>query len=183
MSKNLVKYLEGTIRQALEGRGVDLHTGKCVVCMEGPQFSTRAESNMYRLWGGDLINMSVLPEAKLAREAELRYFFSVRFKCILYLTHPTYSYALIATSTDYDSWRNSEVPVTTEEIFKTLTTNAETSRHVTATVLGGLHGALERGDILFEEEGGMKFSIMPRHDSHNQDDMKKLSYILPQYFP
>lgn len=49
-----------------------LHRDKCVVCMEGPQFSTRAESKMYRLWGADIINMSVLPEAKLAREAELR---------------------------------------------------------------------------------------------------------------
>ena len=54
-----------------EGRGVVLHKDKCIVCMEGPQFSTRAESLMYRAWGGDLINMSVLPEAKLAREAEL----------------------------------------------------------------------------------------------------------------
>lgn len=54
------------------GRAPALHTEKVVVCMEGPQFSTRAESQMYRLWGGDIINMSVLPEAKLAREAELR---------------------------------------------------------------------------------------------------------------
>jgi 5'-methylthioadenosine phosphorylase len=56
----------------VEGRGVKLFADKCIVCMEGPQFSTRAESVMYRQWGGDLINMSVLPEAKLAREAELR---------------------------------------------------------------------------------------------------------------
>lgn len=49
-----------------------LHTDKTVVCMEGPLFSTRAESHMYRAWGGDIINMSVLPEAKLAREAEIR---------------------------------------------------------------------------------------------------------------
>lgn len=62
------------MRKALdsEGRGIQLFTDKTIVCMEGPQFSTRAESNMYRQWGGDLINMSVLPEAKLAREAELR---------------------------------------------------------------------------------------------------------------
>lgn len=72
MSSKLLKYLEVPIREALEGKGVTLHTGKCIVCMEGPQFSTRAESKMYRLLGGDLINMSVLPEAKLAREAELR---------------------------------------------------------------------------------------------------------------
>jgi 5'-methylthioadenosine phosphorylase len=51
---------------------VRLHTEKTVVCMEGPLFSTRAESNMYKAWGGDIINMSVLPEAKLAREAEIR---------------------------------------------------------------------------------------------------------------
>lgn len=73
-SGKLVAWLEERVRKALEseGRGVKLFTGKTIVCMEGPQFSTRAESVMYRQWGGDLINMSVLPEAKLAREAELR---------------------------------------------------------------------------------------------------------------
>ena len=67
------RALEGLGVSAGEGGGrrVQLHTGKCIVCMEGPQFSTRAESVMYRSWGGDLINMSVLPEAKLAREAEI----------------------------------------------------------------------------------------------------------------
>ena len=74
-SGKLVKWLEGTVRKALEGASdqTTLFTDKCIVCMEGPQFSTRAESLMYRQWGGDLINMSVLPEAKLAREAELRF--------------------------------------------------------------------------------------------------------------
>jgi 5'-methylthioadenosine phosphorylase len=71
----LTKWLEGPVREALaeiKDREIKLVTDKCIVCMEGPQFSTRAESEMYRLWGGDLINMSVLPEAKLAREAEIR---------------------------------------------------------------------------------------------------------------
>ena len=74
-SRSLVKWLQEPITHALaaEGSEVKLVTGKCIVCMEGPQFSTRAESHMYRQWGGDLINMSVLPEAKLAREAEIRY--------------------------------------------------------------------------------------------------------------
>jgi len=73
-SMKLIRWLETRVEKALadEGRGVVLHKDKCIVCMEGPQFSTRAESNMYRAWGGDLINMSALPEAKLAREAELR---------------------------------------------------------------------------------------------------------------
>ena len=74
-SGKLVNWLEGSVRKALEGGQAKLFTDKCIVCMEGPQFSTRAESLMYRQWGGDLINMSVLPEAKLAREAELRLFF------------------------------------------------------------------------------------------------------------
>jgi 5'-methylthioadenosine phosphorylase len=74
-SRKLVKWLEGSVKKALGDGQVKLFTDKCIVCMEGPQFSTRAESLMYRQWGGDLINMSVLPEAKLAREAELRYFF------------------------------------------------------------------------------------------------------------
>ena len=70
-SPKLSAWLEPRLRAALEGRA-KLHTGTCVVCIEGPQFSTRAESVMYRTWGGDLINMSAIPESKLAREAELR---------------------------------------------------------------------------------------------------------------
>ena len=63
-----------------------VHSSVCYVCMEGPAFSTRAESLMHRLWGGDLIGMTAMPEAKLAREAEI-------------------SYALIALVTDYDCWK------------------------------------------------------------------------------
>ncbi|TDL17631.1 Methylthioadenosine phosphorylase [Rickenella mellea] len=162
-SGKLVKWLEEMVGKALSGKGVSLHTDKCIVCMEGPQFSTRAESLMYRAWGGDLINMSVLPEAKLAREAEL-------------------SYALIATATDYDSWRPHSDVVTAAAVFKTLTTNADTSRHVTATILDDLHAAAEDGSILTEEAGSMKFSIMPRTQHRNPEDRKKLACILPEYF-
>lgn len=68
------------------GGGVTVHDHATYVCMEGPQFSTKAESNMHRAWGGDLIGMTVMPEAKLAREAEM-------------------AYALIALPTDYDCWK------------------------------------------------------------------------------
>ncbi len=79
------------LRQILVEAGGDqsapkVHHGGCYVCMEGPAFSTRAESLMHRLWGGDLIGMTAMPEAKLAREAEI-------------------SYALIALVTDYDCWK------------------------------------------------------------------------------
>ncbi|KAL0581443.1 S-methyl-5-thioadenosine phosphorylase [Marasmius crinis-equi] len=174
-SNKLIQWLEGKIRHALEveGRGVKLFTEKCIVCMEGPQFSTRAESIMYRQWGGDIINMSVLPEAKLAREAEL-------------------SYALIATATDYDSWRPHSEAVTTAEVFKTLQANADTSRHVAATILEDLHQALNQSEnstadgavsnVLLGEVGTMKLSVMPRSSHQNPADYKKLAFILPEYF-
>ncbi|TFK53296.1 Methylthioadenosine phosphorylase [Heliocybe sulcata] len=164
-SMGLVRWLEGRVEKALEeeGRGVKLHIDKCIVCMEGPQFSTRAESNMYRMWGGDLINMSVLPEAKLAREAEL-------------------GYALIATATDYDSWRPHEGAVTAAEVFKVLQANADTSRHVAATILEDMHAAALEGSVLTEEIGSMKFSIMPRSEKQKEEDRTKLAYILPAYF-
>ncbi|KAJ3477992.1 hypothetical protein NLI96_g10073 [Meripilus lineatus] len=160
-----VRWLEERVRRTLEkeGRGAKLHTDKCIVCMEGPQFSTRAESKMYRAWGGDLINMSVLPEAKLAREAEL-------------------SYALIATSTDYDSWRENEGSVTVEDVFKVLQANAHTSRVVAENILDDLQTAVLDGGILTEEVGCMRSSIMPRSDRQNEGDRQKLKYILPEYF-
>ncbi|KII90489.1 hypothetical protein PLICRDRAFT_157639 [Plicaturopsis crispa FD-325 SS-3] len=164
-SNKLVAWLETRVRRALdeEGRGVKLVTGSTIVCMEGPQFSTRAESIMYRAWGGDLINMSVLPEAKLAREAEL-------------------SYALVATATDYDSWRPHSEAVTAAEVFKTLQTNAETSRHVAATILEDLHAEALDGGLLTEEVGAMRFAIMPRSEKQSDADRKKLAYVLPAYF-
>ncbi|KAF7351190.1 S-methyl-5'-thioadenosine phosphorylase [Mycena sanguinolenta] len=169
-SKKLVAWLEVKVDEALkkEGRNVKLHTNKTIVCMEGPQFSTRAESLMYRQWGGDLINMSVLPEAKLAREAEL-------------------GYALVATATDYDSWRPHEAGVTAADVFKTLQANASTSRFVAAYVLEELAKGVADNNlmsILTEEEGSMKFSLM-RQSSAEKDDpvaAQQLAYILPNYF-
>lgn len=165
-STKLTAWLESRVRQVLqeEGRGVKLHTDKTIICMEGPQFSTRAESIMYRNWGADLINMSVLPEAKLAREAEL-------------------GYALIATATDYDAWRPNKEAVTAAEVFKTLQSNADTSRHVAAKILEDLHDAANEGDILTEEVGSMRFSIMPKSDGQKEEDIRKLSFVLPEYFP
>lgn len=157
--------LNGLVKASLDksGRNVRLHTDKCVVCMEGPQFSTRAESEMYRQWGGDIINMSVLPEAKLAREAEI-------------------SYALIATATDYDSWRISEEPVTVAEIVKTLTSNAETSRTVTEQVVEDLQAAIVKADVVRGAAGSMQYSLVSRKEHWPEQDRKQLAYILPACF-
>jgi 5'-methylthioadenosine phosphorylase len=91
-------------------------------------------------------------------------------------------YALIATATDYDSWRPHSDAVTATEVFKTLKANADTSRHVAATILDELHAAALEGDILTEEVGSMKFSIMPRSEPAKPEDVKVLSYVLPEYF-
>ncbi len=191
-ANKLVNWLESRVRKVVEAaansadyvaRGVKpkLHTGGTIVCMEGPQFSTRAESKMYRQWGGDIINMSVLPEAKLAREAELGYALyhlpGRRWALML-----LFRYALIATVTDYDSWREDESAVTAAEVFKTLHANANLSRQVAATVLAELHDAAAEGNILDEEAGSMKFSIMPRSGEQKEEDRQKLRYILPAYF-
>jgi 5'-methylthioadenosine phosphorylase len=92
------------------------------------------------------------------------------------------SYALIATVTDYDSWREDSEAVTAAEVFKTLRENAETSRHVAGTILQELHVAALQGDILSEELGSMRYSIMPRSAEQSQEDRDKLRYILPTYF-
>jgi len=82
------------------------HKTGTVITIEGPRFSTRAESNMFRLWGADVINMSIAPEAALANEAGL-------------------PYAAVAMSTDYDCWKTGEKPVTWEEILEVFKANVE----------------------------------------------------------
>jgi len=92
------------------------------------------------------------------------------------------SYALIATVTDYDSWRPNAEAVTAAEVLGTLQGNAETSRHVAATILQDLHAAALQGDILSEEVGSMRYSIMPRSAQQKQEDRNKMRYVLPAYF-
>jgi len=88
-----------------------LHRGGTYVCMEGPQFSTRAESNLHRAWGADVIGMTAVTEAKLAREAEL-------------------CFGLLALSTDYDCWRVGEEPVTADAVMEVLRANIERARGI-----------------------------------------------------
>jgi 5'-methylthioadenosine phosphorylase len=101
----------GTIGQACKESGVVGRAGGTYVCMEGPHFSTKAESNLYRSWGADVIGMTNLQEAKLAREAEI-------------------CYATMAMVTDYDCWHPGHDAVTVEQIVKVLNTNAENAGRV-----------------------------------------------------
>jgi 5'-methylthioadenosine phosphorylase len=99
--------------------GVVGKRGGTYVCMEGPQFSTRAESNLYRSWGADVIGMTNLQEAKLAREAEM-------------------SYATLAMVTDYDCWREGHDDVTVEQVVAVLHQNAENAGKVVRAAVSAL---------------------------------------------
>jgi 5'-methylthioadenosine phosphorylase len=85
---------------------IPFHKNKTVITIEGPRFSTKAESHMFRSWNADVINMSTVPEVNLAREKKMHY-------------------AAIAMSTDYDCWREGEEPVTWEIIMKIMQKNAD----------------------------------------------------------
>jgi 5'-methylthioadenosine phosphorylase len=120
-----------------EGTGVTVEAGGTYVCVEGPQFSTRAESELYRSWGASIIGMTAMPEARLAREAEL-------------------CYAQISMVTDFDVWHESEAPVTVETVIKNLHANSAAAKLVlVAVATAGLpersacdcHSALEHAIV------------------------------------
>jgi 5'-methylthioadenosine phosphorylase len=104
---------------ACESAGVSGKLGGTYVCMEGPQFSTKAESNVYRGWGADVIGMTNLQEAKLAREAEI-------------------CYVTIAMVTDYDCWHQHHDQVTVVQIVSVLTKNAENAAKVVTATVGAM---------------------------------------------
>jgi 5'-methylthioadenosine phosphorylase len=111
--------LAGVVCRACAGAGVNAKQGGTYLCMEGPQFSTKAESNVYRSWGMDVIGMTNLQEAKLAREAEI-------------------CYATVAMVTDYDCWREDHDAVTVDQIIANLVKNAENACKVVAHAVAAM---------------------------------------------
>jgi 5'-methylthioadenosine phosphorylase len=113
MADPVCPRLSALVADAAGAAGAPVTLGGCYVAIEGPQFSTRAESRMYRAWGGDVIGMTAMPEAKLAREAEL-------------------PYALIGMVTDYDCWKEDEAPADVALMVERLQANAGTARRLVA---------------------------------------------------
>lgn len=151
---------------AMKGNGVTLHERGTVVCMEGPQFSTRAESNMYRQWGGSIINMSALPEAKLAREAEM-------------------SYQMICMATDYDCWHTTEEHVDVSIVMRYMATNGENAKHLVGAVLDELCKQ-ENSDIVTAKhwEGKSKGAVlfMTKPEGRSPEAVKKIEFLFPGFF-
>jgi 5'-methylthioadenosine phosphorylase len=108
--------LRASLIKSAENLKLKFHSSGTVVTIEGPRFSTRAESHMFRTLGADIINMSIAPEAALANEAGI-------------------PYAVIALSTDYDSWKHDEDPVTWEDVLRVFEENVKHVRELLITVL------------------------------------------------
>ena len=116
--------LRSILIQECHRSGYRFHSAGTIVTIEGPRFSTRAESKMFRMLGADVINMSIAPEASLAMEAGI-------------------PYAVVALSTDYDSWKHDENPVTWEDVLRVFNENV---KHVTALLVRVI-GRLGEGDV------------------------------------
>jgi 5'-methylthioadenosine phosphorylase len=111
--------LTAAVAQAAREEAAKVKIGGAYLCMEGPAFSTRAESILHRSWGMDVVGMTALPEAKLAREAEM-------------------CYCLISLVTDYDAWHETEEPVTAEMILGYVQRNAENAKRIISRIAGDL---------------------------------------------
>jgi|APSaa5957512622_1039677.scaffolds.fasta_scaffold02396_2 5'-methylthioadenosine phosphorylase len=127
--------LRGMLLSSAAELGVKAHNKGTVVTIEGPRFSTRAESHMFRSWGADIINMSIAPEAILANEAGI-------------------PYAAVAMSTDYDCWKEDEEPVTWEQILEIFGRNAENVKNLLLTTIPKIAAAAEpgAGDAALQDE-------------------------------
>ncbi|MBN2098273.1 MAG: S-methyl-5'-thioadenosine phosphorylase [Dehalococcoidia bacterium] len=114
-------HLSQILYQTAQKLGTTARLGGTCVVMEGPAFSTKAESRLYRSWGASIVGMTALPEAKLAREAEM-------------------CYATLAFVTDYDCWHESADPVTVEMVVANLMHNAETAKNILKASITGAAG-------------------------------------------
>lgn len=127
MAKPTSPGLMQTCEKVLKKLNIPFQKGGTYLVMEGPQFSSLAESNLYRSWGADLIGMTNMPEAKLAREAEIRY-------------------ATVAMVTDFDCWHPDHEDVSVEQVVKTLLGNAEKAKKVVAELLLSFEADIDEKD-------------------------------------
>lgn len=148
-----------TFVRACEEVGVVGKKGGTYVCMEGPQFSTRAESNLYRSWGADVIGMTNLQEAKLAREAEI-------------------SYATLAMVTDYDCWREGHDDVTVEQVIAVMHQNSGNAQKVVKAAVRLLPKDLSASPA----QTAARFAIMTDKSSISAETKKKLDVLFGKYW-
>ena len=139
---------------------VKVHEGGTYVCMEGPLFSTKAESSVYRQLGMDIIGMTALPEAKLAREAEI-------------------CYATIACATDYDSWHESEEPVTVEMVIGNLSANVANAQRILQEVASKIPA--DRSHVSCDCAHALATSIITDRTAIPAETKEKYTLLLGKY--
>ena len=155
--KQLAKVLGDAIA-SLHLPNVTLHQGGTYICMEGPAFSTKAESHLYRSWGATVIGMTNLPEAKLAREAEI-------------------AYATLALVTDYDCWHPDHDSVTVEMIISNLQRNAVNAQKVIQETVR----RLSENPFISEAHSALKYAILTPLDKAPVTTKEKLALLLNKY--
>ena len=151
------KLLSGIAHESGKAAGATTHKGGTYVCMEGPQFSTLAESKLYRSWGMDIIGMTNLQEAKLAREAEI-------------------CYTTIALVTDYDCWHPDHDSVTVDLVIGNLLQNAKTAQQIIANSVAKL--PFER---MCECATALKYALITRREAIPEDIRKDLAPLVGKY--
>ncbi len=150
MADPFAEEIRGVLVEAAGRAGVTCHPKGTYVNMEGPQFSTRAESMLYRRWGMDIIGMTNATEAKLAREAEI-------------------SYATLAAVTDYDCWRTEEAAVTVEMVAENLRRNVAAAKKILEIAVP-IVGRIER----FSAAGALKNAVLTAPEMIPEDKRKEL---------
>jgi 5'-methylthioadenosine phosphorylase len=149
--------LSRAVAAAARRAGARVHDKGTYVCIEGPQFSTRAESNLYRSWGVSVIGMTAMPEAKLAREAEL-------------------PFALLALATDYDCWHASEEDVTVEAVLAVLRKNVATARRTIAELAPALPDPNES-----RARGSLATALMTAREHIPPATLARLDWLVGKY--
>ena len=152
------EQLSGFLHEAATEVGATVHNGGTYICMEGPAFSTQAESQVYRQLGFDIIGMTAAPEAKLAREAEI-------------------CYAVLACSTDYDCWHPDHDNVTTEMILDNLRSNVEISKQIVKNVVS----KIPDGERDCSCSNALKYAIATQPDKISLAKRHTLKLLLDKY--
>jgi 5'-methylthioadenosine phosphorylase len=154
---DLSQTLFAAATSSMQGKS-KAHQGGTYICMEGPQFSTRAESRIYRQLGVDVIGMTALPEAKLAREAEI-------------------CYATLAFATDYDCWHETEEDVSVEMVIKNLLQNVETGKSVIRAALPEIPG----GERTCQCASALASAIITQRDLVPDATKRRLGILINKY--
>ena len=149
--------LSGHLADSTKEVGGNVHRGGNYITIEGPRFSTRAESNIYRAWGMSIIGMTTSPEAFLAREAEM-------------------CYAVMAHVTDYDVWHQAEEPVTVEMVFQTIKKNTSLAQNVISRLVAGLPN-----EVSCDCQTALKDAIATNPENISEAARQRYSLLVDRY--